>query len=415
MATERVTGWLLVGLINGLFAGSVWAASIGDAMVFPTSPPELVSPEAIVNLMPADLYAGVANGAEGLQDFVVIRDLPETTLSLIGYGINFILNEHNLGFAVFGEPSTGYRLYADVDADGSLADEEGWWLEPEGQGRYSVAFSAVDTGQAAGQPIEVPILSRFLFEPGTGEDTDRPRGAWNSDMVRRGEIGLESRRVRFELHGSGGRYDHAYLSVWFDLDGDGRMDRSEHSPEKFRVLDEYVVIGEQSYSFRVDSLGRHLTLIPDPEARPDRPPLADGEPAPDFQALSIEGRPISLAAHQGDYVLLNFWATWCGPCIQEAPRLAELERRWSGEGLEIVGVTNDPMTTIETFVDRFELTGPQISEAWDGPVHRAYRVDAYPTKYLIDREGHLLCGGPGPGFWDDCWPRVQADLESGHE
>lgn len=90
--------------------------------------------------------------------------------------------------------------------------------------------------------------------------------------------------------------------------------------------------------------------------------------------------------------------------------MAEIDRSFGDRGLEIIGVSPDTKQGIEEFTSGFGHDWPQISEPFEGPVHRAYRVQAYPTKYLIDRDGRLLCGGPGESFWDDCWPRAEALL-----
>lgn len=407
---------LVRGAIGGVFAcfsGCALAGEAGERLVFATAEPQLVRHDEIAQgLLSAEQYSSFAENVGGLDHMVPVRELPATSLPLLGYGINFVLDGINRGFAVFGGPGDGYRLYADLDADGRLADEAGWPLEADGEGRYSVAFDTVETGQAGGKPVAFPIRSRFVVVPGDGDDGGRARGVWNSDTVRSGDIRVDGRTVPFELFGRGGRYDDPNSVIWFDLDADGAGGETARSPERFRVLDEYVTIGERSYAFRVDPYGRHLTLIPEAETRDGRPPLANGEPAPAFETTTVDDGSIALADHRGRFVLLNFWAAWCGPCVDEAPRLAEIHDRWGESGLEIVGVTTDSPERIEEFANAHPLVGPQISEAFEGPVHRAYRVSAYPTKYLVDRDGHLVCGGPGPSFWEDCWPTAKSALQA---
>lgn len=405
-------------IFGAALVGSVSIAAVGEAgerLVFETSEPELITqPDWAPYLLSAEQYSEFAEAVRDDDDTVAVDELPQTDAPLVGYGINFVFGELNRGFAVFGTPQAGYRLYADVDGDGSLADEEGRRLE-ESDGRYSVAFETRDTGQAKGRPVEFPVKSRFVIFPVPGEDDDRPRGVWNAETVRRGEIRIDGQVVPFELYGHSGRYDYPNRSIWFDLNADGRGGESRESPEHFRVLDEYVNIGDHTYAFSVDSFGRHLTLIREDEARAERPSLEDGAPAPAFEASTVDGRSVDLADYRGDIVLLNFWAQWCGPCRKEAPRLADIHQRWGERGLALVGITNDPESAIEEFTAEFDHSFPQVAETFEGPIHRAYRVAAYPTKYLVDRGGDLLCGGPGASFWEGCWPRALEKLESASE
>jgi peroxiredoxin len=404
------SGVVLAGL---LFFGVSGHAE--ESLRFETSEPELVpQPDWAPGLLSREQYVDFVEKAGGADHMVTLHEDPETTEPLVGYGFNFVFGGLNRGFAVFGTAESGYRLYADVDADGSLADEGAWRLSRT-DGRYVVPFEITDQGQAEGRPVEFPIRSRFVVYPAEAGSDDRARGVWNSQTVRRGEIEVGGRKLEFELHGHSGRYNKPNQAIWIDLDGDGQGGRSRESPERFRNLDEYVNIGETTYAFDVDPFGRHLALTPLDEARAERPSLAEGEAAPNFEATAVDGESISLADYLGEWVLLYFWADWCGPCHDEAPRLAEHQRRWRESGFQILGITTDIKDTIDTFTAEYGHDWPQISEAFEGPVHRAYRVAAYPTKYLIDREGDLVCGSSGPAFWNDCWPQARSNLQSAAE
>lgn len=129
--------------------------------------------------------------------------------------------------------------------------------------------------------------------------------------------------------------------------------------------------------------------------------LAVGSPAPEVALLDLEGRPMRLSEYRGKVVLVNFWASWCGPCIAEVPTLKRFYEKYRAAGLEIVSVHMTMTEGVEQarrFVREHEVPWRVVSDA-NGEVARSYRVMGLPTNVLIDDEGavrytHLGLGGP---------------------
>ena len=116
-----------------------------------------------------------------------------------------------------------------------------------------------------------------------------------------------------------------------------------------------------------------------------------GKPAPDFTLQTLEGKNVTLSSLHGKGVLLNFWATWCGPCKIEMPWFVELQKEYGPQGLQIVGVAMDDSSTqdIQTFVKEMGVNYPVLigKEA----VGQAYGgVDVLPTTFFIDRDGKIV-------------------------
>ncbi|MDO8687303.1 MAG: redoxin domain-containing protein [Dehalococcoidales bacterium] len=112
-----------------------------------------------------------------------------------------------------------------------------------------------------------------------------------------------------------------------------------------------------------------------------------GNRAPDFQLRTLTGQTVSLSSLRGKPVLINFWATWCGPCKAEMPYLQQINDTWSAKGLVLLAVDiGEKPATIEKFMTELNLsmTVPMDS---DGKVARAYLVGAIPTTFLIDKDG----------------------------
>jgi cytochrome c biogenesis protein CcmG/thiol:disulfide interchange protein DsbE len=109
-----------------------------------------------------------------------------------------------------------------------------------------------------------------------------------------------------------------------------------------------------------------------------------GQPAPDFYAYTFDGKPVKLSDFKGQVLILNFWATWCGPCKRELPLLDVYYKARQSAGLRILAVaTEDSLTTSQLRPLAQAVSFPLV-HSMRGP----YRdLDALPTNYVIDREG----------------------------
>ena len=122
----------------------------------------------------------------------------------------------------------------------------------------------------------------------------------------------------------------------------------------------------------------------------------------DFTASDIDGRRWDLAALRGSVCLLDFWATWCGPCHTEIPTLVQLQARYADDGLRILGISLDsrdrlPLEEFRAWLAEREMTWPQIytGDGWQTQVAERYKVPAIPFPVLIDRQGTVIAAGVG--------------------
>jgi len=125
------------------------------------------------------------------------------------------------------------------------------------------------------------------------------------------------------------------------------------------------------------------------------PPLKEGVAAPVFEIADIAGNPVNTSAHNSKYLLLNFWQTWCPPCISEIPSLIDLKDKYTSDKLEIISITNETnFNKVSNFIKEHNMSWTNI---WDKEDHLRYlfRVNAYPTTILIDNKGiikHVMTG-----------------------
>jgi thiol-disulfide isomerase/thioredoxin len=111
--------------------------------------------------------------------------------------------------------------------------------------------------------------------------------------------------------------------------------------------------------------------------------------APDFSLKTLTGEEISLAKNKGKTLLIDFWATWCGPCRESIPHLVHLHKTYQGQGLEVVGLSMDKgdPKAVDHFVKSLDIPYP-IAIAPE-EIARAYGVNGLPTTVLIDKEGMI--------------------------
>ncbi len=121
--------------------------------------------------------------------------------------------------------------------------------------------------------------------------------------------------------------------------------------------------------------------------------LKFGYDAPDIALPSINGDTIHLSSLKGKVVLLDFWASWCGPCRASNKKLVKLYPKFKDKGFEIFGVSFDENSqNWKKAVQKDKINWPQVHDGggWDAPTAISWQIEVIPTSYLINKEGKLI-------------------------
>ena len=118
-----------------------------------------------------------------------------------------------------------------------------------------------------------------------------------------------------------------------------------------------------------------------------------GHLAPDFTAKNVYGKDLTLSSFRGHYVLLDFWASWCGPCLREVPNVKAIYEKYHDKGFEIFGVSLDETAgPWKAAIKKNDMNWHHVSslKGWECPVAKQYNVTGSPRMYIIDPEGKII-------------------------
>jgi peroxiredoxin len=138
----------------------------------------------------------------------------------------------------------------------------------------------------------------------------------------------------------------------------------------------------------------------------------EGRAAPDFALKSSTGENLRLSEYRGDVVMINFWATWCGPCRQEMPLLDEMYTRYKRVGFNLLGVNiDDDSRRAMQMIEELGVNFPVLFDSRK-EVSKLYVVEAMPVTVLVDREGKVrfVHHGYKPGYEDKYLDQVRSLL-----
>lgn len=133
-----------------------------------------------------------------------------------------------------------------------------------------------------------------------------------------------------------------------------------------------------------------------------------GDTAPEFTIQADNGRSVSLPNFGGKLLILNFWATWCPPCVQETPSLSRFAAAYAGKGVVVLGISVDRDEKVyRAFLQKYS---PAFLTVRENKLHEEYGTFMYPETYIIDSKGKVLQKLAEPADWMD--PKMTQLIDS---
>ena len=294
-----------------------------------------------------------------------------------------------------GKPS---YILVDIDKDGAFGTVERYTFSP-----YENMKDSVSEGEVVIQfPLtnssykNYPVRLRHL-KADEKQEKDRVRHIAHSlEAFATGTVTIQGRKtlVEYQMNQQTGKITGRDGWLAMDSDGDGRIDRGFSSNEVAYGKNESVIfrVGERYLSTQsVDSEKSNFVLLEHPASDYQRIELRVGAQIPDFNFTDFEGKARKLSEFRGKFVLLDFWGTWCDPCVYEIPNLKKAYEKYQSRGFEILGMVQDQdMKFVKKFAAEQGITWTNATtESISQLIDQRFRITMFPTTILLDPNGKI--------------------------
>ena len=281
----------------------------------------------------------------------------------------------------------GFDLYVDSELTGELQVFEWDRVLSDGTSLASIPFVVQYEDQ------QTASYQAFLMWSGfTPTRLTYCRDSYRAGVIQLGDV---TYLLALFDENTDARYDDfADGLLIIDSDGDGRLLMTSDSHEVFSLAEPFNLKGIVYEVAAVAEDGSWIEIVESDAYVEPRYPLFDGYPAPVFEGADVLGELLSSESLRGEIIVLDFWASWCSPCIYELPTLESIVTKYAAQGVRVIGINLDRSeSAFRSALETYEISYDQIYDSDRGPIGDLYRIEGIPMTYIIDREGVIAARG----------------------
>jgi len=342
-------------------------------------------------------YRPSRSGISGMPPVEFLRE-PKYNSRLPKYGKMIVGNVADSIITIVIDEAEGKppKVYIDFNHDKDLTnDGDGSW-DRQIQGVWLKEANVKATFNIDGH--DTTLTLPYTFYRFTDDERKLAGVLYYRDFGRVGMATFSGKEYKISLttlNNTGVFSNISDDAIVVDLNQDGKLETNPTSKEFFEINKPFNIGGESYRVKRVSVLGDWIEFEVSKEKVGPKMLIAEGYPAPDFTQNNLDGKPISLKNYKGKVVLLDFWATWCGPCVKDLPEIIKVYDKYKNKGFDIIGISLDGEATetglevVKRFVKENHI-GWEITYdggGWGNAVAQKYRVQSIPYQILLDRNG----------------------------
>jgi len=291
-------------------------------------------------------------------------------------------------------------FYFDSDNDEDFVDEKPIYPSNSKFGdtvygiraESEVHFEYTDGEEVKEKTVPVAVFKFENFPENRSPDNPYFRG--HVFDMRVGSVELSGKEVRLAVVSrlDAATYHDNLGRILWDLNKDGLFENKMQSRETYRTDSPFKIFGRSLQVETISPTGDKIVLVPTDVEVPPKTAITKGEPAPEFAVVDIHGDTLRLADFRGRHVLLNFWHTRCGPCIEDTPELVEIYGTKQTHGLEIIGISEDKSReAVLRYVEKNGIEWPQVIEVEnETKPTEIYHISGIPSYVWVGPDGVVI-------------------------